>query len=246
MKGWLASRRIALLIGAAMVFPMAAGAIASPISSTRAAEPFSPPDGAMILTRTLRRPLSGGAEVTTRRSYEIRFLPEGEGYRVEGRLIDVAVTAPPALQPLAALEMERPDTGLFPMHLDPRGMLRPGDGPKHNPQVHQAGKRARNAIDTLPLEPFDHAQASEFARFFEQRSVHTAWPVDLFRPHPGQREETRLVPLTNGARGDVTIMTHAIADAPSGLISSFVRRITTALEGDHRVSEETWTLRKQL
>ena len=242
-----AARRVALLIGAAAILPVAAGAWPSPLAAANEpAGAFSPPTGSMVLTRTLRRPLTGDAEVVTTRRYEVRFVREDDGYRLDGRLLDVMVKAPPALEPLAALERARPDDGMFPMRLDAGGGLRPLDGPGHSEQVREAGLRAGAAVGTLALPPFDHAQASDFARFFEERSVRTDWPRDLFRPRPGRREESRTVTLVNGARGDVTVTTDASADAASGMLSVYTRRVTTSLSdtasGEHRVTDETWTL----
>ena len=49
---------------------------------------FNPPPSPMLLTRELRRSLSDGKEVISRRSYAVRFTPEaGGGYRVDGRLV---------------------------------------------------------------------------------------------------------------------------------------------------------------
>ena len=84
---------------------------------------FNPPPGPMILTRELRRSLSDGKAIITRRSYEIRFAPERGGFRVDGRLVDVDVDVPPRLAPLALLERLRGDDGLFPIHLTTRGLI---------------------------------------------------------------------------------------------------------------------------
>ena len=97
--------RKALLAGAAALLPMVA--LSSHSTSAReatATATFAPPQSSLVLTRELRRPLADGKEVVTRRSYEIAIVHDGDGYRVDGRLIDVEVDAPPALRALSTLE----------------------------------------------------------------------------------------------------------------------------------------------
>jgi len=140
------------------------------------------------------------------------------------------------------LERSRPDADMFPMRLDASGMLLPQGAPVHSGEVRQAGLIVGTDVRALAIEPFDRAQARKFAGSFEQRSVRTAWPEDLFHPMPGVREETRTVPLPNGARGTVRVSIDASTRGVSGLLGSLVRRVTTNLEGDSRITEETWTL----
>ncbi|MCX7864725.1 MAG: hypothetical protein N2423_06805 [Novosphingobium sp.] len=242
MRRTARDRRAVWLAGAAAIMPVLCAGL--PLSSLEATTPrqFEPPADAMVLTRTLRRPLPGGAQVLTRRSYEIRFVPEAGGYRVDGRLLAVEVDAPPGLEALAALERNRPDDGMFPMLLDEQGRLRPKINESHPIQVQEAARQVRRQVSALALTPFDRSQAEGFARAFEQKSVHTAWPDDLFHPRPGKREETQTIPLPNGARGTVRISVEARTAGASSLLGSFIRRVTTDLDGDSRVTEEIWTL----
>jgi hypothetical protein len=196
----------------------------------------------MVLTRTLRRPLPDGAEVLTRRSYEIHFIAEGDGYRVDGSLVGVEVQVPPALQALAMLERKRLDTGMFPMRLDASGTLQPQLAPPQSEEARQAALAVSKKLESLPLGQLDQSQASNFAKAFENRSMRSAWPEDLFHPAPGKREETRSVPLPNGARGTVRVSIDALTGETSGLLGSLVRKVTTDFDGDSRITEETWTL----
>ena len=107
MRG--AARRAVWLAGAAAIMPVGAAGAAEPPAQAEQPAAFVPPDAPMVLTRSLRRSLPGGAEIRTSRSYSIRFVREADGYRVEGALIDVAVDAPPALAALATLERARGD-----------------------------------------------------------------------------------------------------------------------------------------
>jgi hypothetical protein len=243
VSGRRPDRRAAWLAGAAAVMPVAVASF--PLMPAEAVAPkrFAPPDSTMVLTRTLRRSLPGGEEVLTRRSYEIRFVPDGGGYRIDGRLVGVEVDAPTNLQALAMLEKRRSDADMFPMRLDAQGMLVPQvTPPPQAEEVRQAALSVGREIDAHSFEPFDLSQAKAFAATFEKRSVRTAWPEDLFHPSPGLREEIRTVPLPNGARGTVRVTINASAHGGTGLLGSFVRRVTTDLEGDSRVTEETWTL----
>jgi hypothetical protein len=235
-------RRAVWLAGAAAMMPVVFGNFPLAPAEAIASGQFEPPGDPMVLTRTLRRPLPGGAEVLTRRSYEIRFIAETGGYRIDGELVGVEVEAPPGLQALAMLERKRPDADMFPMRLDIRGLLQPQEAPPLTEEVRQAARSFGDAVQSLSLESFDRTQATNFAKAFEQRSVRTAWPEDLFRPVPGRREETQVIPLPNGARGTVRVIIDASTRGPTGLLSTFVRRVTTDLEGQSRITEETWTL----
>lgn len=235
-------RRAIWLAGAAAAMPVVLASFPVAPAAATTSRLFEPPSGPMVLTRTLRRPFPDGTEVLTRRSYEIRFIPESGGYRIDGRLIGVEVDAPPGLQPLALLERRRPDAEMFPMRLDAYGILQSTGAQTHTEEVRQAGLHVSRDVQSLALVPFDQIQAKKFAKSFEKRSVRTAWPVDLFHPVRGAREETRTIPLPNGARGTVRVSIDADTHIGSGLLSSFVRRVTTDLAGDRRITEETWTL----
>ena len=94
----------------------------------------------------------------------------------------------------------------------------------------------------MKLAAFDMLQARAFVGQFQKRQGLSEWPVDLFRPAPGKRRETRTIPLPNGARGQVTVDTEAQVAAQTGLLSSFTRTVITDLGDDVRATYETWTL----
>lgn len=242
MSGSDNNRRTVWLAGAAAIMPVVFSGLPSAPAEAAASGQFQPPSDPMVLTRTLRRPLPGGAEVLTRRSYEIRFVPEADGYRVDGRLVGVEVDAPPSLQALALLERRRPDDGMFPMRLDERGLFRAVGNAIQSDEVREAGQSVRRQVEALPLDQFDRSQARSFAKSFEERSVRTAWPEDLFNPAPGTREETRMIPLPNGARGTVRINVNVSMQRATGILERFTRRVTTDLDGSNRITEESWTL----
>jgi len=196
----------------------------------------------MILTRTLRRELPGGAEIKTQRSYEIRFVAERDGYRIDGRLIDVEVETPPVLRALAAIEKSRPDTGMFLIRTDRQGILKFGNKPLPGAAHREAGEVSKQQVNAMALQVDDAGVARAFVGQFDDRTGNTAWPADLFIPLPGARSEVREMPMPDGALGKVSILVDARANGTSGLLESFARRVTTDLGGNTCTTEEIWTL----
>jgi hypothetical protein len=235
--------RAAWLVGAAAILPIAAIAAAQappePSSAIRGA--FQPAPTPMLLTRTLRHVLHDGQAVVTRRSYRVRFAPDGNGFRLDGTLAEVTVEAPPGLEALADLERKRPDTGMFPMRLDVTGMIVPAPDAPPSPSQRQALRIAASEVAMMNLAPDETEQAQSFVGQFQARPYRTPWPQDLFHPAPGSRHEERVVPLAGGVQGHITTDIDVSADA-AGLLSAFRRKVTTDLGGDTRVVLEEWTL----
>lgn len=230
------------LAGVAAIAPVAIASI--PVEPVQAspAEEFRPPQEPMVLTRTLRKHLSDGAEIVTRRSYEIHFVPESGGYVVEGRLLSVLVDAPPALQVLAEIERARRDKDMFPIKVDRTGRLVFGNAPKNSAELRLASAQSLRQVSEFGLNEQEGAQARAFVGQFEARPGNTAWPEDLFRPEPGKRSEARSIPLPNGESGTKSVAIEANPADSTGLLSSFARTVTTKLGGSARVTEEIWTL----
>ena len=228
-----------LLAGAAAILPFAALNTVA-ISPGGAAQPaFAPPQSRMLLTRTLHSPLADGREIVTRRTYEIVILPDGDGFRVDGTLVECQVDAPPALAMLAQIERERPDNGLFPMRLDARGMIvgdntLPSDG-----AVRQAGAVVSQAFAGAARAE-DSRQAGAFVRQVQGQQAITRWPADLFRPAPGRRYSEQAIALPDGGDGKVTVEISTLP-GPSRY-ATVARTVTTELGALRRVTREEWTL----
>jgi hypothetical protein len=221
---------------------LASAVLASPPSET--ASSFVAPADRQILTRTLRKSLPGGAKIVARRSYEIWFVPDTSGFRVEGRLIAVDLDVPPGMEALAAIERQREDTDLFPMELDRLGKIvfgSTGESPSIN---RQAGSIALAQVAGSALSPEEQSAASSFARQLSQQGGASPWPMDLFRPQPGHREEVRPVVLPGGQEGEVIIMIDALAAGTDGVLDTVSRTVTTQLGPSIRETQEIWTLRK--
>lgn len=229
---------MALLASAAAI---GLAATPTPLFAGPSSDAFRPPEGALLLTRTLRRPLPDGNQIVTRRTYEVRFVRTDDGYRVDGRPVGVTVEAPPSLEPLATLERRREDAGLFPMHIGPGGELLPVASLRSGTEVSAAVDRASAAIAQMPLGPAEQRQAQLFVRGFTARPALTAWPQRLFRPIPGRTSETRMLPPESGG-GRIEVVTEAETSGPTGLLSRFSRKVTTELGTDSRTTYEEWTL----
>lgn len=225
---------VALAAGSAVLAPSA-------VAHDSAAE-FAPPRTDMLLTRTLRRALPDGEEVVARRSYAVRFVSDGQGFRIDGRLIDVAVETPPSLQALAEIERKRPDTGMFPIRLDAAGMIIGGEPPAAGEASEKAAAIAAGQIGASGLVAIDMLQAQAFISQMRKRRAASLWPADLFHPLAIRRSETKTVALPDGQSGQVVIETVAQTAGSSGLLASFERTVTTDLQGDKRVTRELWTL----
>ncbi|PEQ12166.1 hypothetical protein B2G71_13580 [Novosphingobium sp. PC22D] len=219
---------------------VAALACATPLSAQSGppATTFAPPESPMLLTRTVERTLFDGKLVRARRTYEIRFLPDSGGYRIEGKLLSVKVEVPAKLEALAALERARPDTGLFPMRLDAEGRLLAGKTERAATLDPRAQAAARAMIRSADLSRSEARTASAFVDGIARSPTRTEWPVDLFRPATGARRAS-----SQGNAGAAFIVDiEADADDRTGLLSDFVRRVTTRLGGRDMVATERWTL----
>lgn len=205
------------------------------------ASAFAPPGGPLLLTRTVRRPLSDGKAIVVRRRYEVRIAALGRGYRVEGRLLDCTVEAPPSLQALAAIERDRPDTGLFPMTLDAQGQILSPAKAGPSPALDAAARAALDKLGSWPLAPLALAQGRAFVQQLQARGTGSAWPAEVFHPTPGRHVERRAIPLADGSSGSVSVEIEAAPPSP-GTLSSLSRAVITELAGERRVAREEWTL----
>jgi hypothetical protein len=237
--------RTVLLASAAAAMPFAALSLAPVKAEASAVSPFVPSAEPMVLTRTLRRPLPGGITIVTARSYEIRFVPEGTGFRIEGELIGVNIEAPRQFETLMAMERARPDTGMFPMRIDAQGRFVSAGQREQQAFAKEAGERAQ-ALVPASLPASEARDANAFVGQVTANPIQTAWPEDLFRPVPGKHSNTNVMPLPGGKTGQVSIEIDAQVDASTGLLARLQRSVTTRLGDSTRLTEETWTLaRKQ-
>ncbi len=235
-------RTAAWLAGVAAILPLVF--LSPPVEAAPAtpAGAFTPPQTRMVLTRTVRRPLSGGRELVVRRSYEVQIVADGPGYRVDGQLTGCTVEAPESLKALAEIERNRPETSLFPIALDGKGNILSSAPARPNESLDRAADLVSGRLETIPLSPMDLEQARAFVRQVQARAAGSQWPADLFHPVPGRRTETKTIPLPGGERGSVAVEVTAQDQQSGGLLGSLERIVVTELEGDRRVTREEWTL----
>ncbi len=203
---------------------------------------FNPPTSGLVLTRTLSRGLPDGKIITTRRDYEVRISRIGEGYRVDGALIDVAVDAPPSLAGLAEIERRRPDAGLFPIYLDASGSIVSKREDVPGTAVGQAVTLVSQRIGSSGLAALDMLQAQAFVAQLRSNAAHSNWPSDVFRPALGRRSEVHRLELADAADGEVTIVMEGQGPGPAGRVAAIDRIVTTDLGGDRRVTRERWQI----
>ena len=176
--------------GTAAILAMLAMSGPGPAAAQVPAE-FDPPQSSLLLSRTLVRALADGKTITTHRNYEVRITRSGSGFQVDGRLVEIKVDAPPALQGLAELERSRPDNDLFPIMLDARGMIVSDMELSASPSVDRAVTMVNERIGGSGLAAIEMLQAQAFVARLREGRARSAWPKDVFRPAPGMRSETR-------------------------------------------------------
>lgn len=232
---------IARLMGAASLLALLPLAAVSGAPAAASDGAFSAPSGPLVLTRTLRRPLPDGAEIVSTRSYEVRIVPDGEGFRVEGHLLSSQVTAPPSLAALAAIERGRPDGGLFPFRLDRNGMIASAALPSERAAAAAAAAAGERAIAGSAMTAADRREAQAVIDQLAARAGASGarWPSDLFHPAPGVRSQTSRFEVGPGQSGSVTTTVEARRDA-SG--NSIERTVVTETGGARRAIHETYTV----
>jgi hypothetical protein len=232
-----------LLAGAAALLPVVAGQVSAQ-STAASSQPFAPPESPQVLTRTVWRTLADGEQIVVRRRYEIQFSRYADGFRLDGRLLDAAVEAPPLLAVLAELERKRGDEGMFPILIDAAGRIREGLGARRgtSAQRDDAREQAQHLLAGTP-EPAAQQQASgAFLSQVAGQGALTAWPVDLFNPATGERHERRRIALPDGQEGEVAVSVRVTEPQQLGLPRSVERTVTTVMAGTSRMSREQWTL----
>lgn len=234
--------RSALMLGGAAALPLAALAFA-PQVATAHSKRFEAPAQPLVLTRELRRQLADGKEVVSRRSYEIRFVREKRGWRVDGALVASEVEAPPVLAGLAAIERARKDEGLFPLRLDENGMIVEQRGARDPASGSVARAHVDKAIERISLAPSDKQVARDMVRRIEAQASAAGggWPADLFHPVMEPRSQVKSMALPDGSLGTVTVAEVA-RGSRDGLLEEFRRSVITELAGSRRENSEIWRL----
>ncbi len=232
--------RAILLAGFAALAP--AVVAAKPATQIETAA-FQPPEGPVMISRTVVRSLIDGKEVRATRRYLVWFLREDDGWRIDGELRDVTVDVPPLLEQFAELERNRVEPGFFPIFLDRAGRIRTRLGPP----IGDASRARAVALGEMMIagalvSTNARNQASTMlTQVVMAGNGGTAWPLDIFSPAHADTVETRDIALPDGSRGSINIAMRSEGTTPGGLPSQVERTVTTDLSGTKRVSRETWT-----
>ena len=222
----------------------AAAAILLPFAALAAPARFAPPPAPMLYTRRLERVLPDGASFVVVRSFAVRFVPDGAGFRVDGSQVSVDVVAPASLERFAQMERERVETALFPIALDVAGRIVGHAEGQGSAQLDAAVREALARLDRATFEAGGRAEAVRFVEALHQSAgkVLTEPPADLFAPEGVPREERREVALPGGGAGAVRVHFSAEVDAGTGLMREAMREVVTELGTDRRRTLETWRL----
>lgn len=228
-------------VAAAIALPVVAAAQDRP---PPAPSRFAPPSVPMLYTRRLERGLAGGASLIVARSFEVRFVREPDGFRVDGKQVAVDVEAPPQLDALARLERERVETALFPLQLDSAGAIRVQLRPTASAQLDAAVREATEQIERWQRTPAERDELRAFVEAVHRNSAElvTELPRDLFAPVDLARSESRVIDLPGGGEGRVRMSFAAELDPATGLMREARREVVTELAGDIRRTVESWRL----
>ncbi len=206
---------------------------------------IDPPTGPMTYRRTVSRDLVDGKSFSVSRFFTVEFHRFAEGFMVHGQQVDVAVNAPEELSPFAGMEAARDESGLFPLAIDPFGLMLSYD--QHaaaGPAIQQAVDRTLSALRDQQMLQEERAMLSAFVA-----AVHSAgnritahMPVDLFAPAGPLRQEELSIALPDGGEGHVVTRFSGETDSNTGLMRFASREIVTEVGDNRRMTSESWNL----
>lgn len=236
-------RRVAGGVAAAALLPFTALGI--PLTSAvAAARARVAPAGRFSLERVLRRELGDGALIVVTRRWRIGFAAAEPGLLVAGEQIFADVAAPAALSPLAALEKARRTVGMFPISLDPEGLIADSERTMDAAQLLRAIEAARAMVERQAGGAEMNADARTFMGQLARMGADAVsnLPRDLFFPATARSTATREIALPRGGHGVISVITDARADAETGLLQASERVIVTSIGDSARTSKEGWSL----
>lgn len=221
--------------------------LAGSTSALRAQAPprvFLPPTGPVQFTRVLVRDLADAAALTVTRQWQIRFVPMGRGFRVEGEQVGVEVAAPAGLERLTQIERERVEHTVFPLSLSTAGRIL-GGGSEASPEpVVEATRLALARMAQTGIKPPDITDARHFLAGLQASAVESLAkiPEDLFFPELSSWEIDQTLDLPGSENGAIVVRFMATLDAAGQCLSLGQREITTTFGDIARKTTERWTL----
>ena len=210
------------------------------MAATRTAVAF--PKAPIRLRRELTRGLGDGAAIVVTRKWDCQFIATASGAHVQARQVAVDVKAPPALSALAEIERTREVKGLFPLEIDPHGVIvgwSDGAG-----DISQAVRQAAIAMDRKAAEQDAGVDAKRYLAEIGKTAATlvSQVPRDLFFPQTGELYEQRNLALPGGVKGSYEVTMLASTKPGRALLDHSERRIVTRVGDSSRISRESWTI----
>ncbi len=228
---------------------LAASAIAAqaflPGFAAAAERLIKPPLGEMQFSWRLTRPLQGGIAIVVERRSKVVFSQFAYGFLVEGQLLEVIVDFPPQLERFADLERQRQNDGLFPLVLNPFGVLQPEAIPQSDDKtVKEAAGVASNMIENSDIPAADREELSGLVTSVGQagQAFSIELPQNLFSPPLTKQVDIHSFQLADGSWGEVETAFSGESDMTTGLMKMATRTVTTRIGDDERATREDWTL----
>ncbi len=206
---------------------------------------IDPPARPMAYQRILTRDLIDGNSFSVARIFTVEFQRFSGGFMVHGRQDDVSVNAPRQLAQFAEIESSRDESDMFPLALDPFGLILSRDR-QASPceSVEQAIERTLAALSDQQLgrEERDSLQIFVASLHAAGQSITAHLPVDLFAPSSSTRCDEHSIALPDGGQGRVTTRFGGERDDTTGLMRVASREIVTEVDNSRRTTSESWNL----
>ena len=235
----LSRRHATLLALGALVFGRTA------LPARAAAESVPLPGSDCLLSRKLVRGLRDGNAITVARNWRITFTRQSRGIAISGEQVSVTVEAPEKLAPITKIEKERSTAGLFPILLEPGGMI-VAAGKNTTQSSFKAAVSAAEAM--LAKLGGGKDAATTHARYLAElqlagTSLLDVMPGDLFYPSTKSIRDVRRIALPDGGSGEFEVSWEAKAKPGSGLLETARREVITRIAASERRSSEEWALK---
>jgi len=205
---------------------------------------FKLPQGAMILSRRIERPLSDGAMIVVTRSWEVLFAPSGQGITVEGHQLEADVEAPAKLAALAQLEKDRRTDDMFPILLSSDGKVLRAGTPDNRADLQKAADLAAEIIERSSRTTQEKKALISYLPALQAAggTLMDALPPGLFFPAAGEQREIRKLNLPDGLVGEIELLSTAQNAPGEQWLGRIERRIVTRVGGTSQESRELWTM----
>ena len=206
---------------------------------------IDPPVHPMAYRRTVTRDLVDGNSLTVSRNFTVEFRRFSGGFMIYGRQHDVAVDAPRQLAQFAQIERERDESDMFPLALDPFGLILSRDRQSAEcPSVAQAIERTLVALNVQPLGQEERASLETFVTALQVAGhrITAHLPIDLFAPAGSARHDEHSIALPDGGLGRVATHFDGERDNATGLMRAASREIVTQVDASRRTTRESWIL----